>query len=278
MNKADETNFRPIRRINLSLPIVQTDSYEIYDGAPNVSLRPFPNPRTLTRQKPLIDSLPKKTINQSGQTSRSSNRFKPINPPVLINLIVDIPSVPVESSTNTNLIDPISHALINSGYSEQTLRSVPRLFKHCKRTGLKDESEQSQSSFGDRLYESVESFDDLNIHKPRTTMWQNLHHPPLTSYKVFQTRRVSKRPSDPLKSSPIATNFQTRSRELMLNTNEHLQARIEQLTKTHYPSIQQLRHLHPCPELLSNRLHLHREEKRDFVPLLTRLPENFSPR
>ena len=271
MSKGEVSNFRPVRRINLSLPIVQTDSYEIYDGAPHISFRQFPNGRPLTRQKPLID-VQKKT-----NASRSSNRAKPINAPVLINLVVDIPTAPTDSSSN--VVDSISHALINSGYSEQTLRAVPKMFKHSKRTGLKDDTDQSQSSFGDRLvYESVESFDDLNIHKPRTTMWQNAHHPQLTSYKVFQTRRVSKRPSDPiatgLKYSPLTNTFETRSKELLVAENEHLQARIEQLTKTHYPSIQQLRHSHPCPELLSNRMHLHREEKRDFVPLLTRLPEH----
>ena len=273
MNKGETMNFRPIRRINLSLPIVQTDSYEIYDGSPAISFRHFPNGRPLTRQKPLID-LQKKTL-----TSRSSTRAKQGNVPVMINLVVDIPTIPIDSSSH--VVDSISHALINSGYSEQTLRALPKMFKHTKRTGLKDELEQSQSSFGDRLvYESVESFDDLNIHKPRTTMWQNAHHPQLTSYKVFQTRRVSKRLSDPMatgiKYSPLTNTFETRSKELIIESNEHLQARIEQLTKTHYPSIQQLRHSYPCPELLSNRMHLHREEKRDFVPVLTRLPEHSS--
>ena len=260
----------PIRRINLSLPIVQTDSYEIYDVGSPTSTRNLPNGRPNTRQRPLIDHH-KRNANLAAAT-RPSNRPKNWPVPVLINLIVDMPAVATDSSST--MADAISHALINTGYSENTLRAVPNMSRRARRPVAKDEHGHSRSTSGDRLlYESLDSFDDLNIHKTTNNMWQNIHHPQLSTLKVIQSKRTPNRPLgfQGLQSKAVnASSFENRSRELLVSANEHLQERIEQLTRNHFPSIQQLRHSHPCPELLTNRMHLHREEKRDFVPLLTR--------
>ena len=164
--------------------------------------------------------------------------------------------------------------MISSGYSGQTLRDLPSIVKHNKTQALKDDGERSQTSSSDRmLLESVSSFEEPLMNKTRSGLWSNVHHPQLSTHKVLHSR--SKEKSAFSRFNSPTRNFNTPSianlsQASIISTNDRLYEKVEQLTKSYFPSIQQLRHIHPCPELINNRMHLHREEKRDFVPILHR--------
>jgi hypothetical protein len=271
MTKKESNLTRRIRHINLSLPVVQTDSYEIYYTIPPTQTRQSTNVHPISHQKPLIDNN-RKTNNQT-TNFRSPNRFKHFTgPPVLVNLFVNMPPMPTDSSLN--MADTISNALINSGYSGQTLRALPAMAKRHQRQSIKDGSDRSRSSSGDKLlYDSIGSFEDCNLTKAKNGMWQNIHHPQLTTVKVLHARQTSRatRGSNEMRLRvPNTSSLENLSQESVVSTNERLYDKIENLTKSYFPVIQQLRHGHPCPELINNRMHLHREEKRDFFPVLSR--------
>ena len=264
MTKKDAIAARPIRRINLSLPIVQTDGYEIYDRT-STPTRPMPYEQGKILSKPQMEIL-KKHISSKTQKYHDA-RLSKFTGPALINLIVDMPKIPAESSLA--MVDTISQALINSGYSESTIRSVPKLSKFQKINSPKSSLTRSRTSSDHRLFtDSVWSFEDShNYTKPKNSIAIT------PAVKFFDRRRMVNRPLDSHVQSlkPLSiSSYNNRAKELRNISNEHLQARIERLTRMHYPTIQQLRHGYPCPELLSNRIHLHREERRDFLPVLPR--------
>jgi hypothetical protein len=269
--KKESNQTRPIRRINLSLPVVQTESYEIYYTVPQSQIRQASNSRPISRQKPLIDN---KNINKPSNHPpkvRSPGRLKHVTAPVLVNLFVDMPPMPTDSALT--MADNISNALINSGYSEQTLQAVQNMSKRTKHPNTKDDGDRSQKSSVDRLlYESLGSFEDPHISKTKKGMWQNIHHPQLTTVKVLHRRRTIKRRfaiNDTYLRVPHTSSLENLSQASLASSNDYLYDKIEHLTRNYFPTIQQLRH-YPCPELIHNRMHLHREEKRDFVPVFSR--------
>ncbi len=105
MTKKERYLTRPVRRINLSLPIVRTDSYEIYYTNPPVHTRQTSSVRPVTRQKPLIDIANNLKLNNLATTTttktinRSPTRLKHLTGPALINLIVDMPPIPTDTSS-----------------------------------------------------------------------------------------------------------------------------------------------------------------------------------
>ncbi len=265
--KKEVNTARSVHRIDLSLPIVQTDSYEIFCTVPS-SL----NFRTISRQKPLVD-INKRSINPTSRI-RSPARLKHLTGPVFVNLVVDMGPMVAESVSTIG--DITSHPLIHSGYSNRSLKTVPPMNKRNKQKNIKDDGDRSRSSSScNRLrYESLGSFDDYNINRTKNhNMWQNFHHRPLTSTKALHLRRTPKNvlASDDiqLKISSI-TSLDNLSQKSAASVNEQLCERIEQLTKAYFPEIQQIRHTRPCPELISNRIHLHREHKKKFMPILSR--------
>lgn len=266
------TTTRPIRRVNLSLPVVRTDSYEIYYTVPPPQTRQPSSVRPVSRQRPLIDINTHVKPNNHITTYRPPAHLKNLTGSVLVNLFVDMPSVPTDASSTA--VDSISNALINSGYSGHTLRTLPSMTKYNKLQDIIDDSEQSQTSSTDRLlFESVVSFEDPFMKKTINGMWHNVHHPQFSSIKILHTRQKEKPmiPSNDFQSKFFnASSVGNLSQESIISTNDRLYEKVEHLTKNYFPSIQQLRHSHPCPELINNRMHLHREEKRDFVPILSR--------
>jgi hypothetical protein len=263
---------QPIRRVDLSLPIVKTNSYEIYYAVPPTQSRQPSGVRPVTRQKPLIEiNNNTKSTNQT-TIGRSPARLKHLTGSVFVNLFVDMPPVPTDSSST--VADTISNALINSGYSGETLRALPCVVKRNKRQVIKDDGERSQASSDDRLlFESIGSFEDPFLSKTKDGMWHNVHHPQLSTIKVLHTRQKPNGMfslNDFQSRPPNILSFEYPSQESMMSTNDRLYEKVENLTRNYFPSIQQLRHSHPCPELINNRMHLHREEKRDYVPILFR--------
>jgi hypothetical protein len=272
MKKKEPYPTRLVRRVNLTLPIIRTDAYEIYYTVPPVRTRQPSTVRPVSRQKPVIDIASTIKSNNQTATNQSRSRMKHLTGPVLVNLFVNMPSMPTDSSSA--VADSISNALINSGYSGKTLRDLPSIVKRNKTPSTKDDGDQSQTTSSDRmLLESVGSFDDPFMTRTKNGMWYNIHHPQLSTLKVLHTRKKEKSilrrnesPSRVLNTSSIGNL----SQPSIISTNDHLYEKVEQLTKSYFPSIQKLRHGHPCPELINNRMHLHREEKSDFVPILFR--------
>ena len=144
--------------------------------------------------------------------------------------------------------------------------------KRNKHSTTKDDSDRSQMSSVDKLlYESIGSFEDPHLSKTKKGMWQNIHHPQLTTVKVLHRRRTLNRKlviNDTYLRVPHTSSLENYSQDSVVSCNDYLYEKIENLTRNYFPTIQQLRH-HPCPELITNRMHLHREEKKDFVPLLS---------
>lgn len=249
---------RAIHRIDLTLPVVQTDSYDIFCAVP------LPRTATVTnlRSKPLLDQ--KKKPSHSTARLRSPARLRHLTGPIYVNVFLDVPPTGQDStSTLAETIAPGNSSLRKS----QTKR---------QHRPTKDDGERSQASSTDRLlYESFGSFDDQQVPKTNSTHWQNVHHPQLSSMKVLHSRRMFKHPLAsppdlPLKR-PDHGSFDHLSQESMTSTNERLYDRVEQLTRHYFPVIQQLRHTRPHPDVATpNRMYLHREETTAFVPNLSR--------
>jgi len=262
ITKKEVPTSRPVHRIDLSLPVVQTDSYEIFYTVP-----PSQNLRIISRQKPLID-IHKKSVNQTTRI-RSPARLKHLTGPIFVNFVVD--TVPLTAESISTMNDTASNRLINSSYSNRMVKNLPTTNKRNKQKFLlKDDGDQSQSSSGDRLtYESLGSFDDYSINKTKTNnLWQNMYHPQLTSTKALHIRKTTKNAS--VTNDMHIKAFDNLSQGSAASINEQLYERIEQLTKNYFPSIQQIRHTRPCPELTSNRMNLQREQKKNFMPILSR--------
>ena len=111
MKKREPNRTHPIRRINLSLPVVKTESYEIYYTAPPQT-RQSSGIRPVSRQKPLIESKNNTKPNNYPTRVRSPGRLRHLSGPVSVNLFVNMPPMPTDSSTA--MVDTISNALINS--------------------------------------------------------------------------------------------------------------------------------------------------------------------
>lgn len=265
--KKEINTSRSVHRIDLSLPVVQTDSYEIFYTIPSTQ-----NSRIISRQKPLVDSN-KKPMNQPAKI-RSPARLKHLTGPIFVNLVVDMGPLTAESISTMN--DTASNQFSNSVQSNRTAKTLPIFTKrNNKQKNIKDDSDRSRSSSGDRLlYESLGSFDDYNLNKIKTqNMWQNIHHPQLTSAKTLHMRRSSKHNlglNDMQVKVSNTTSLYTLSQASAAFSNENLYEKIEHLTKNYFPSIQQIRHNRPCPELITNRMYLHREQKKNFMPILSR--------
>jgi hypothetical protein len=241
---------RSVHRIDLALPIVQTDSYEIFYTLPSSQQL-----RTLSRQKPLVDYNNNKKITNQTARIRSPARLKHLIGPIFVNLYVDMSAMTVEATST--LADTVSNPLVNSNGMSKVSSTMN---KRNKPKNIKDDGDRSRSSSGDRLlYESLGSFEDQNINKAKNNnMWHNMHHPQLTSTKALHVRSPSKRS---LGSNEI---------QLKASNTASLDNLSEQLTKNFFPAIQQIRHSRPSPELINNRMHLHREQKRYFMPILSR--------
>ncbi|CAF3040259.1 unnamed protein product [Rotaria sp. Silwood2] len=266
MSKKEKNTSLHVHRVDLSLPVVQTDSYEIFYTIPSQQ-----NLRTVSHRKPLIDNN-KKSTDQTTRL-RSPTRLKHLIGPVFVNVLVDSNAMTVESIST--MADTTSNPLINSGYSNRALKTLPTINKHLKQKNTKDDGERSRSSSDDRLLcESFGSFDYFNINKAKSNnMWQNFHHPQLTSTKALHLRTSSKRTltsNDTQLKTSNTTSLDNLSQESTASVNEHLYERIEQLTKNYFPMIQQIRHSCQCPELINNRTYIHREGSRNFKPVLSR--------
>lgn len=264
--KNEGNTSRSVHRVDLSLPVVQTDSYEIFYSLPSAG-----HSRLITQQKPLVD-VNKKTANLSTRI-RSPARLKHLIGPVVVNFVVDMSTMTNESSSTMG--DTASNPVTHSSYSHRMMKGLPPISKRHKIKPVKDDSNHSQSSAGERLlYESLGSFDDFGMPKARNhNMWQNFHHPQLTSSKALHIRRAGKKSSTGSQVTFKGSNttiFDNLSQASVASANEQLCEKIEQLTRTYFPAIQQLRNARPTPELLNNRMHLHREQRRYFMPVLYR--------
>ena len=116
---------RPVHRIDLSLPIVQTDSYEIFYTTPSSQ-----NLRTISRQKPpLVDVNNKKKLTQTARI-RSPARLKHLIGPIYVNLYVDMTGMTAAESIST-MADTTSNPLLNSTTSNRTGKT-----KHTKQKNV----------------------------------------------------------------------------------------------------------------------------------------------
>ncbi|UJR26944.1 hypothetical protein I4U23_008252 [Adineta vaga] len=250
MIKKEANHTRSIRRVNLTLPIIQTHSYEIYRANPfgQTQSTAASNEYSVLHGK----SLNNKSSNNQRTRIQLPSQLPCLTDSLMTNLYVNTPFISIQSSS---IADTISNALIKSDYSEQTLNNVTGVLNRNKYQQNKDVIQQSQMSIGDKFW-----FDSTK---------HDIHQPPLTKVKVLHQRKTCKNSfcsNDIYLRVPNTTSLGDFAEDTNVSPNKRLQQRIEKLTKNYFPMIQQLRHGHPCPELISNRMHLHREEKRDFVP------------
>ncbi|CAF3663397.1 unnamed protein product [Rotaria socialis] len=267
MSKKEVDTGRSIHRVDLSLPVVQTDSYEIFYTIP-----PQQTSRTTLPRKPLVDNH-RKALDQTSRL-RTSARLKQLMGPVFVKVFVDTNTMTAESISTMG--DSTSNPLMNSSYSNRAPKGLPMIHKVQKQKNTKDDCNRSRSSSDDRLlYESFGSFDTAcNVHKAQSNnMWQNIHHPQLSSTKALHLRSNSKRSLASNETQLKTTNtksFENLSHESAASTNEQLYEKIEQFTKTYFPIIQKIRHSCQCPESTNNRNNLNRERSRNFMPILSR--------
>jgi hypothetical protein len=263
MTNNEGNTSRPIvHRVDLALPIVQTDSYEIFYNVP-----PPQNSRIVSRQKPLIDANKKSTNNQITRI-RSPARLKHLIGPIFVNLVVDMAAMTTDSSS------VLGEAITIPVNSNRMIKGLPVVNNKRNKKNFKDDGNRSQSSSSNRLrFESLGSFEDFGVNRTNNNMWQNLHHPQLTVGKAIHTRRTPKQALTSSHIPPKVTStipFDNLSQGSATSFNDQLYEKIEQLTKSYFPEIQQIRHSRPTAELLSNRMRLHREQKRNFMPILSR--------
>jgi len=178
------------------------------------------------------------------------------------------------TDSSLTVVGSVSNALINSGYSGQDFRVIPTMAKLNKHQPDKDDRKRSRSQSDDKLlYESVESFEEPFMNKTKNGMWQNVHQPQVTKAKILHQRKTLKHVFGSGYMDlrvPNTSSLGNLSEESIISSTERLHKRVEQLTKTYFPTIQQIRQTHLCPELINNRMHLHREEQRNFVPKFSR--------
>ncbi|CAF1465170.1 unnamed protein product, partial [Adineta ricciae] len=261
--KKEVARTRPIHRVNLTLPVIRTQSYEIYCTAPSSS-----PPPPVSCHQPLDNNYHKSSTIQKPRI-RSPGHLRHLTGPLMASLYIDTPFVPIQSSSSSAssssssssssiLGNTISNVLINSGYSEQALRDVSTMLKRTKVRQKKDTVKQSQMS--------TESLNDSSGTKHNVR--QTIHLPQLTKVKILHQRKTfmnSFNLSDVYLRVPNTSSMGNLAEEDTIPSVDHVQDRIEKLTKAHFPTIQQLRHEYRCPELVSNRMRLHREGKTDSV-------------
>ena len=256
--KKEVARTRPIHRINLTLPVIRTASYEIYCTAP--ASPPLPPP-PVSCYHPLDNNYHKSSTTQKPRI-RSPGHLRHLTGPLMANVYIDTPFVPIQSSSSSSsssssiLGDTISNVLINSGYSEQALRDVSTMLKRTKVRQKKDTVKQFQMS--------TESLD--NSSGTKHNVRQTIHLPQLTKVKILHQRKAfmnSFNLSDVYLRVPNTSSLGNLAEEDTISSVDRVQDRIEKLTKAHFPTIQQLRHEYRCPELVSNRMRLHREGKID---------------
>ncbi|CAF3333828.1 unnamed protein product [Rotaria socialis] len=272
---------RPVRQINLSLPVLQTDAYEVYYSVPRSHHRHSSTKRSIVRPKTNTDNNNNNNNNSNNNTDskksnnpitrlRSPGRLAHLTGPVAVNLFVEMPTIPRDSSSL--MVDPISNVLNKSCHSGLSLRAATTsAIKQSKAQSTKNDEARSQSSYADRLlYESLVSFEDARAIKTKNMTLQSVHYPTLTTGKLLHTRGRSKRiVGSNAMHLRISKSFSLEHllQESTTLSRQHLNEKIEQLTRLHFPTIQQLRRGHPSSGFNSYRTYLHREEKRDFIPV-----------
>lgn len=266
MSRKETDPGRSVHRVDLSLPVVQTDSYEIFYNAP-----PQQNLRATVHRKPLIENNRKNA--ELASRTKSAARLKQLMGPVFVNVFVDTTTMTAESISTTG--DTSSNMLLNQSFSNRPFKALPTVHKTHKQKNNKDDCNRSRSSSEERLlYESLGSFDTMNLNKSRNhNMWQNIHHPQLTTSKVLHFRSISR----PSFVSNDAKNkaFNSKSSDYLLQestatVNEQLHEKIEEFTKNYFPVIQRIRHSHPSPDVVSSRNYLHHRQSQNFMPILSR--------
>lgn len=266
MSKKEANASRSVHRVDLSLPCVQTDAYEIlYTIPPSQHGRIMPNRKTPVEN-------PRKYIHHTSRI-RSPARLKHLIGPVLVNVVLDTSSSPNERMSPT--IDPPLNLAVNPNSSHQTWKTSSTLPKRHKPKPVKDDGDHSRASSADRLiYESIASFESYNMFKAKNNnMWQNMHHPQLTSTKALHFRNSSKRSltlNEAQLKVPFTASLENLSQESTISINEQLYDRIENITKSYFPAIQQIRHSCACPEVTNNGVNMQRYQNRGFMPTLTR--------
>ena len=262
-----------VRQIKLSLPIVQTDSYEIHCTIPSPQARSSSTLRPVTRQRPPID-INKYIHNWNDRTTRirSLVHLNCLTGPVLVDSCVGMASIPTDSSST--MTDTISNALIDSGYSGQTLRTLSKMAKENRNQNRTIDDERSQLLYTDKLvYKSIGSFGNFRMNKRKNGMWQNVHHPQLTTVKALHKRKVSQPKSNQSNVDlkvPDTITLERLPQQSLVSESVRLHEQIERLTKTYFPTIQHLRHGYLYSELVNNRMHLDGEDKKDFFPAIFR--------
>ena len=99
MKRSDAFPRRSVRRINLSLPVVQKSSYEIYCTGPPLETRQPSTVRPVSRQKPLFDIKNSIKIANTTPSSRLPVQLKNLTGPLLVNLVIDTPPIPNETAS-----------------------------------------------------------------------------------------------------------------------------------------------------------------------------------
>ena len=238
-DKTHRTPVRSLHRIDLTLPNVENDSTHLFCTIPS-------NNHLFSRTKTQIDLKSKSTAR-----IRSPARLRHLMGPSQVNVFLDVPSsTTFQSSRKSRIQSSKDH--------------------HRTTTGVKDDGDRSQSSSIDRLlYESIGSFDDQYSFKTKTPSWKSIHHSQLTSTKVLHARRSTTLEHPGKINDQIL--FDNHSQESITSNNERLYDQIEQLTHSYFPTIRQIRHRRPIPELPAiHRMYLHREETNRFMPNLSR--------
>ena len=242
----NEKTKKSVHRIDLELPIVTSDSVNVFCTIPSTQNQFF---RTKT---------PLETKTRPMARIRSPARLRHLMGPSQVNVLLDVPSTSTLQSTSRKS-------------RIQSSRERHRTSNNVVVAAPKEEIDRfSQTSSIDRLlYESIGSFDDQHSFKLRNPPWKTIHRSQLTSTKVLHARRSTFESNGRILGDHVS--FDNRSQESLASTNERLYEQIEQLTQTYFPAIKQLRHQQPQPELPSlHRMYLHREETNKFMPNLSR--------
>lgn len=277
---------RLVRQINLTLPAIQTDSYEIYYTVPQLNHQPSSKKRSNVESKSIGDNKnDNKKANHLTSGMKSSIHS---NGRVTVNLLVEMPTIPIESMTSMGDTvskplsslnhtgqspkQPLSKAFPMAPASSLTTSSIQHSKSQCSKS---DESRSQVSSIDKVLYESQDSFGDIRTNRAKNNPLRNTQYPKLNKMKVLHTRKMPKNGSESNSNEASLQTPRSFAVEHLLHqsitlSRQHLHEKIEQLTRTYFPSIQQIRQGHPCGDITKYRAHLHREDIRDYVRVMPR--------
>jgi hypothetical protein len=189
---------------------------------------------------------------------RSLSHLKHLTGPIYVNVFVDIPSTKIERQSK-----PLNHAEnVRQNQLHRQQQSINVDHDRCQLPSIDPLLCDTLSSFG-VPHSSIRSSDQ----------WKHVYRPQLTSIKVLHARTTTpahslndhKRSATSSDGAIPDSSFQP----LLTSMHQCFDDHVEQITRTYFPSIQQLRHSKANSNTSNiHRMYLHREQKSSTVPVV----------